>query len=392
MRTIGIVTVGRSDYGIYLPVLRLLRETPGIALWIFASGAHLESRFGYTVRDIEADGFEIRERVPVDLKNDSAAEIALSMGLGVSGFATALARSRPDILVVLGDRFDMFPAAIAALPMRIPLAHIHGGETTEGAMDESVRHAITKLSHLHFPSTEIYARRLVQLGEEPWRITVSGAPALDNVTAMPRMSRGELAAKTGIPLVAPPLLVTYHPATLQKESPAEQVVALLAGLESWCGPIVFTGVNADAGHRAIREAVEKFVARRTDARLVENLGTTAYFSLMALAAAMIGNSSSGLIEAPSFELPVVNIGPRQQGRVRAANVIDTGCGASEIEAAIRRAVLPEFRRSLAGIVNPYGDGHAAPRIVARLKVVELDDRLIVKRFQDVRAEADGTPS
>lgn len=386
-RKIGVVTVGRSDYGVSLPVLRRLRESPGVALWLFVSGTHLEERFGFTIRDIEADGFEIRERVPVDLKSDSASAIAASMGRGVSGFAAALTRSRPDMLVVLGDRFDMFPAAIAALPLRIPVAHIHGGETTEGAMDESIRHAITKLSHLHFPSTEIYARRLEQLGEEPWRITVSGAPALDHVTAMKRMSRDELATKIGMPLNTPPLLVTYHPGTLQKESAAEQIAELIAALESWRGPVVFTGVNADTGNSAIREAVEKFVSHRADARLVENLGTVAYFSLMAVAAAMVGNSSSGIIEAPSFELPVVNIGPRQQGRVRAANVIDVACARGKIAAAIARATSKEFRSELRGLKNPYGDGNASARIVEKLCGTEIDDQLLMKKFYNIPVAA-----
>lgn len=384
MRTIGVVTTARSDYGIYLPILARLRATSEAALWLFAGGMHLEERFGLTVRDIEADGFEVRERIPFELKSDLPEEIAAAMGRGVCGFAAAFARSRPDLLVVLGDRFDMFPAAVAALPLRIPVAHIHGGETTEGAMDESIRHAITKLSQLHFPSTETYAQRLRQLGEEPWRITVSGAPALDNVRAVPRLSREELAAKIGMLLDSAPLLVTYHPATLQAETPAQQIAETLAGIEAWRGPIVFTGVNADPGNWAVREGVEHFVARRTDAKLVENLGMAAYFSLMSIAAAMVGNSSSGIIEAPSFELPVVNIGPRQNGRIRASNVIDVPCARDEIAAAVKRAASSEFRAGLRGLQSPYGDGHASERIVSRLISEPLGEKLLVKRFHDIK--------
>ena len=234
-RNIGVVTVGRSDYGIYRPVLRELSKTPGIVISIFASGTHLEARYGHTVSEIESDGFEVRKRVPIDLADDSGGAVALAMARGVAGFADALSDVRPDVLLVLGDRFDMFPAAVAALPLRIPVAHIHGGETTEGAIDESIRHAITKLSHVHFPSTEAYGRRLEQLGEEPWRITVSGAPSLDNVKTIRRLSMAELGAKIGIDLATPPLLVTYHPATLDSMPSVAQVDELLGGLRTGDG-------------------------------------------------------------------------------------------------------------------------------------------------------------
>ncbi|MCE9613246.1 MAG: UDP-N-acetylglucosamine 2-epimerase [Lentisphaerae bacterium] len=379
MRTIGVVTVARSDYGIYVPVLKHLQQTPALATWLFVTGAHLEARFGLTVREIEADGYPIRERIPLHLDGDAPAAIATAMGRGVAGFAEALARSRPDVLLVLGDRFDMLPAAVAALPLRIPVAHLHGGEVTEGAMDESIRHAITKLSHLHFPSTSAYAQNLRQLGEEPWRITLSGAPSLDNVVGLPRLTPGVLADRIGMP-VESPLLVTYHPATLQRESSAQQIAEVIRGLEAWPGQIVFTGVNMDPGNRAIHAAMAGFAARRPNTRYVENLGSAAYFSLMAVASAMVGNSSSGIIEAASFRLPVVDIGPRQQGRQHGANVLHAPCAAAEIAAAIRQAASPAFRASLGDLVNPYGDGHAAERIVERLRTVALDDTLLVKRF------------
>ena len=381
-RTIGVVTVSRADYGILLPVLKLLAATRDVTLWIFATGTHLEERFGDTVRDIERDGFTVRERIPIGLDGDTDCDVAAAMGRGVAGFAAALSRSRPDVLLVAGDRFDTFPAAIATLPLRIPVAHIHGGEVSHGAIDDSIRHAITKLSHLHFPSTAQYARRIEQLGEEPWRITVSGAPSLDNVLAIPRLDRAALEAKVGMPLTPAPLLVTFHAATLDAQTPEQQIAALLDGLSAWAGPLVFTGVNSDPGSRAIRAAIDAFGSARENVRVVESLGTAAYFSMLTVAAAMVGNSSSGLIEAPSFELPVVNVGPRQDGRLRAKNVIDSACEKSDIAAAISRATSPAFRDALRGLVNPYGYGHAAERIVARLIHEPLDERLLVKRFHD----------
>lgn len=382
MRTIGVVTVGRSDYGIYLPLLRLIAADPELKLWVYASGTHLAIEFGMTVREIERDGFEIRERVDMELTSDTPEGIAHSMGVGVAGFAKAYARSRPDLLVVLGDRFDMFAAVVAAVPFRIPVAHLHGGELTRGAIDDALRHAITKMSHLHFTSTEAYARRVMQLGEESWRVTVSGAPSLDNLRNMELLSRLELEKLIGLPLDPAPVLVTLHPVTLEYEKAAWHAGELLAALEDVARPVVFTGTNADTGGRAIRQAIDVFVKRHAGSRFVENLGTRAYFSMMKHSAAMVGNSSSGVIEAASLELPVVNIGSRQEGRVRGANIIDVGHGRAEVAAGLARALDPVFRASLCGQRNPCGDGHAAERIVAVSKSVSLDKRLIMKRFQD----------
>jgi UDP-N-acetylglucosamine 2-epimerase (non-hydrolysing)/GDP/UDP-N,N'-diacetylbacillosamine 2-epimerase (hydrolysing) len=380
---IGVVTVARSDYGIYVPLLRALQAADGLELALFVGGMHLSPDFGLTVRGIEADGFPIAARVEMALTADAPAEIARSMGLGVTGFAGAFARSRPDILVVLGDRFEMHAAALAALPFKLPVAHIHGGELTYGAMDDALRHSMTKLSHLHFTATEAYARRVIQLGEEPWRVTVSGAPGLDNLRTVALLSRAEIEARYKLRLDEPFLIVTYHPVTLAYERTAWQTAELLAALDETKLPAVFTLPNADTAGRIITEMLRGFVAAQPRCWLVDSLGTQGYFSLMALAAAMVGNSSSGLLEAPSFRLPVVNIGDRQAGRVRAANVLDVGYSRAEILAGIRRAVEPGFRAGLAGLVNPYGDGHAAGRIVERLKSVALDDRLLVKRFFDL---------
>ena len=382
MRTIGVVTVGRSDYGIYLPILRRIQADPELRLHLIVSGAHLAPGFGLTVNMIQADGFEIGERVEMLLTSDSPEGIAKSIGIGVIGFAQAFARFRPDILLVLGDRFEMHAAALAALPFNIPVAHIHGGEVTQGAMDDALRHSLTKLSHLHFVSTPEYARRVAQLGEEAWRITISGAPSLDNLRVLVLPTREQLEAQINFRLHPAPLLVTFHPVTLELDQTEWQITELMAALNKLDLPVVFTMPNADTRNGIVRQHIAEYVRAHTSAWSVENFGTQNYFGVMQFAAAMIGNSSSGIIEAPSFKLPVVNIGTRQTGRVRANNVIDVGYERSEIVAGVQRAITPEFREGLSERVNPYGDGRAAEHIVDGLKAVALDDHLIRKVFRD----------
>lgn len=382
MRTIGVVTVARSDYGIYLPVLRRIQADPDLHLHLIVAGMHLSPDFGLTVREIERDGFPIGDRVEMLLSSDTPEGIAKSMGLGTIGFAQSYARHRPDVLVVLGDRFEMHAAAVAALPFKIPVAHIHGGELTQGAMDDALRHSITKMSHLHFVATEDYARRVIQMGEEPWRVVVSGSPSLDILLSTRLLGRKELERRYKLDLAQPFLLVTYHPVTLEVEQLETQMSELLAALDEVGVATVFTYPNADTRSRLVIQMVREYAASRPQAQIVINLGTPGYISAMQIAAAMVGNSSSGIIEAASFKLPVVNIGTRQEGRTRAKNVIDVGYSRAEIVAGIRKALSPEFRASLADLKNPYGDGHAAERIVQRLKEVELDDRLLLKRFHE----------
>ena len=386
MRTIGIVTVARSDYGIYRSLLDALSTAPDLRLRIFAAGMHLSPEFGATASQIEADGFQIDERIEMLLSSDSPEGIAKSTGLGVIGFSQAFARTRPDVLVVLGDRFEMFSAALAALPFKIPVAHIHGGETTFGAIDEALRHAMTKLSHLHFVSTEDYAARVVQLGEEPWRVTVCGAPALDALDAMTLLTREELESHFHLRLDQPPLLVTFHPVTLEYEQAIAQTGELLAALEATALPLVFTAPNADTCGRAVATLIHDYIRLHPNAQFVENFGQRGYFSMMREAAAMVGNSSSGIIEAASFHLPVVNVGNRQAGRMRGRNVIDVPCSRSEIAAAIQEATSASFREAARRTPNPYraASGDAASLIVEKLRSVPLDDRLMIKRFHDLK--------
>jgi UDP-hydrolysing UDP-N-acetyl-D-glucosamine 2-epimerase len=381
-RTIGVVTVARSDYGHLIPLLEALRDTPGITLQLYVAGAHLSPRFGHTVDVIVADGWPITERVEMSPDSDTAEDVAAAAGIGLAGFARGFARGRPDLIMLLGDRLEMLAAAVAALPLTIPVAHLHGGEVTEGAIDEQARHAITKLAHLHFPAAEPYAGRILQMGEESWRVHCCGAPGLDRLARLASVTREELARRVGLPLLRPTLLVTFHPVTLEPEETGRQVGELAAALEAVNGTVIITYPGADVGHREVISRLEALAASRPETRMAIGLGEDGYCSLLREADVMIGNSSSGLIEAPSFGLPVVNVGSRQRGRLRAANVIDVEPARNEIVAGVRRALDPAFRASLAGLVNPYGDGHAAPRIAKVLAGVELGPRLLRKQFVD----------
>jgi len=382
-RRIGVVTVSRSDYGHLRPVLEGIRRAPDFDLVLFVAGMHLDAGFGSTWREIEADGFAIAERIAMLEPGDSPEAVAASTGRGVEGFAHAFARQRPDLLVVLGERFEMLAAAVAALPFALPVAHIHGGEVSEGAMDNQIRHAITKLAHLHFASAEVHARRIAQMGEEPWRIHAVGGPGLDRVATLEPLSREALGRELDVPADGPWLLVTFHPVTLEYRDTTSHVDELLAALEKTDGTLVITYPNADTSGRFIIERLEEFAARHPGrCRLSRNLGDRLYLSLLRHADVMVGNSSSGLIEAPSFSLPVVNIGARQRGRLRGANVIDVEPERGEILRGIEAAQAPAFRARARAAANPYGDGHAAPRIVEVLRAVPLDARLVQKRFVD----------
>jgi UDP-N-acetylglucosamine 2-epimerase (non-hydrolysing)/GDP/UDP-N,N'-diacetylbacillosamine 2-epimerase (hydrolysing) len=382
-RKIAVVTVARSDFGIYEPILRALRDEPSVETQLIVTGTHLSPEFGLTRKSIEAAGHPIAATVEMLLSSDTTEGAAKSIGLGVLGLAQEYARLRPDLLLVLGDRTEMLSAVVAALPQTIPIAHLHGGDVTEGAIDDAIRHAITKMSHLHFVATDVARRRVEQMGEEPWRVTVSGAPGLDNLRAVPLLSREEVEARLDMSLERPTLLVTFHPVTLEGNEAGAHIRELLAAVEASGLPSLFTYPSADAEGRVIIEAIEAFVARRTDARVVQSLGTSMYFSMMKHSAAMIGNSSSGIIEAASLELPVLNVGNRQRGRLHGPNVVDVPCTRDAIADGIRRVVAPSFRAGLRGMVNPYGDGRATGRIVDVLRSTPLDQRLMWKRFCDL---------
>lgn len=386
MRTIGVVTVARSDYGIYLPLLRAISSDPELELHLFVSGMHLSPEFGLTVAEIEADGFTDMDRIEMLLSSDSPEGIAKSMGLGVIGLAQAYARKVVDILLLLGDRFEMMAAAVAATPFNLPMGHLHGGELTEGAIDEVMRHAISKLSHLHFVSTAAYGQRLVQMGEEPWRVHVAGATSLDNLNQIQLLDIATLEDDLGIGLHPAPILATFHPVTRDMNRAKYQIGELLAALQETERPLIITYPNADTDGRSIIQAIDQFAKSKECVKVVKNLGTQRYFSLMRHAAAMVGNSSSGIIEAASFELPVVNIGNRQGGRIQGANVINSPHDRHSIRRAIQCATSDNFIAALRGMSNPYGDGGAAARIVNVLKSQALGPTLCTKRFHDLPAK------
>lgn len=389
MRTISVVTTSRADYGVYRPLLKRLAQHPQARLRLLVSGMHLAPEFGLTVRAIEAEGLEIAERLEMLLSSDTAQGVAKSLGLGVQAFAQSFARERPDLLVVLGDRFEMYAAALAALPFAIPVAHLFGGELTLGAIDDALRHSMSKLSHLHFVATEEFGRRVVQLGEEPWRVTVCGALSLENLDNLRLLSPQELSSQLGISMETPPLLVTYHPVTLEYQQAAWQMAELLAALEELGHPVIFTLPNADTSGRQLAAQVRAFVSEHDWSHMVEDLGTLRYFSLMSMATAMVGNSSSGLVEAPSFRLPVVNVGNRQAGRTRGANVIDVGYDRREISAGLALALDPAFRQSLSQSANPYYRPRPSAIIAESLATSELNQRLLSKRFWDLPADTPG---
>ncbi|XZE55165.1 UDP-N-acetylglucosamine 2-epimerase [Planctomycetaceae bacterium SH139] len=381
MTSITAVTTSRADYGIYLPILKRISRDSDLELDLMVTGSHLAPAFGYTVQLIEEDGFSIRDRIECLMSNDSPVAIAKAMALTILGFSQAFARKQPELLLVLGDRYEMFAAASAAVPFRIPIVHVHGGETTEGAFDEAFRHSLTKMSHLHFAATEAYRDRILQMGEAPSRVFVSGAPSLDNLRDLKFWSQAKLQQHLGLNWSEPPLVVTFHPVTLEFEQTADHVNQLLSALREFAPlPIVFTYPNADTNGQVVIRAIKDFVASYPQAVAGANLGTDGYFSLMREARAMVGNSSSGIIEAASFQLPVVNIGRRQQGRVQGENIINCEAQQRAISAAIERAISSDFRKQLQNLKNPYGSGDAADMIVRELKQLEISEQLFRKHF------------
>lgn len=378
---IGVVTVARSDFGIYESLLMQLKKDPAFELHIFATGAHFSPQFGTTVSEITNKGFEYIPGLEMLLDANSPQSIGKSVGLGIISLSQAFAINRPDLLLVLGDRIEMVCGPVVALSFNIPVAHIGGGAVTEGAIDEFVRHAITKMSHIHFVICELYAKRIRQMGEEPWRVCNVGSPALDRIVNFKTMPIGELSEKVGLDLTCDTLLVTFHPVTLELEDLKWQVDNLMESLSQGSWQVVVTYPNADVGNEYIIQSINQFANKNKDrVRILQHAGTEIYLSLMASVKAMVGNTSSGVAEAPSFKLPVVNIGTRQDGKVHAENVIDVGYSETEITEGINKALSAEFRESLQDMKSPYGDGHASEKIIDILKGLTLGPELLKKKF------------
>ncbi len=375
-----VVTGSRAEYGLLQWVMHDLHADPGFELRVVVAGGHVSPAFGMTWREIERDGFEVSAKVEMLLAADTPVATAKSMALGTIGFAEAFDRLSPDLVMILGDRFEMLAAAQAALVARIPIAHIAGGDTTEGAFDEAIRHSITKMAHLHFVTTDAAARRVRQLGEDPANVHLVGSPGLDHLRRTPLLDRAAFEASVGFRLRPRNLLVTFHPVTLDDrpaDEPFAELLAALDGLGDGVG-LIITRPNADTFGANLNRMIDAFAAGRGNAVVHTSLGQQRYLSALSHVDAMVGNSSSGLYEAPSFRIPTVNIGDRQKGRVRAASVIDCAAERTAIAEAIARA----FAMDCSGVVSPYGDGDAARRIVAVLKAVGDPRRLVRKAFHD----------
>ena len=377
-KNIGVVSVGRSDAGIYQSVLSHIQNSDLLDLQLYVTGGHLAPEFGNTWQDFEKTGIPIYRKIVSTLASDSPEAISKSLALTTLGFAESFADSAPDCLVILGDRFEMMGAALAAMPFVLPIAHIHGGETTEGAIDEAIRHSLSKLSHIHFATTEKHANRIIQLGEEPWRVHVVGAPALDTILNN-ELSCNDVSFDTDKPFI----LCTYHPVTLNFKDTALDFQKVLNALHLARLPVIFTYPNSDTNGRVIIKMIEEFLITHKTSMAFDHLGIERYSMLMRKASVVVGNSSSGIIEAGSFPTPVVNIGDRQKGRVCGENVISTACVESNIVLSIKKALTSDFKIEIKDMENPYGVGNAAPKIVEILENLVIDQRLTMKTFYDL---------
>lgn len=383
-RKICVFTGTRAEYGLLNPLMREIKKDERLALQIIVSGMHLSREFGLTYREIEKDGFLINDKVKIPLDSDSPAGISRAMGMGIIGMSRAYERLKPDIVVVLGDRFEALSAAASAMLARIPLAHIHGGEATYGLIDEAIRHSITKMSHLHFTSTPEYRRRVIQLGEDPRRVFCTGALGIDNIRAIKLMSKSKFEKWASIKFSKRNLLITFHPVTLENNTSKEQFRDLLAALDELKDTsLFFTKANADTSGRVINSMIDDYASRnRHKARAFTSMGQLRYLSAMRYVDAVVGNSSSGIIEVPSFRIGTINIGDRQAGRIKASSVIDCLPEKNSIRRAFKKLYSLRFKRILRSVVNPHGDGNAAKRIAKILKNTDLDN-ILKKRFYDI---------
>ena len=379
-RKIAVVTTSRADYShLYWPLYDLARH-PDVDLKLIVMGPHLSPEFGHTVLEIERDGLEIAARIECLLSSDTDIGMAKTIGLATLRLADCLGQMRPDLILLIADRYEMLAPASVALALRIPIAHIEGGEISEGAIDDAVRHALTKMSHVHFTSTFAARDRVIALGEEEWRVHRAGAPSIDHLRLDTLLTREQLEAQLHVGLTQPSAVVAYHPVTIVRDT-TQEADALFAALQEVPGQILFCYPNSDAGSRELIQRTELFLAQRPDARVFVNLAALTYWSLLRQVDVMIGNSSSGIMETPSFALPTVNIGIRQQGRERAPNILDAAPEKADILAKVEVARSEPFRRSLDGMQNPYGDGHASETIVKVLTSVPLGEKLLIKKMR-----------
>lgn len=386
-KKICVVTGSRADYGHLYWIIKNIQNDPNLELQLVVTGMHLSPEFGMTINDIKGDDIPVSEKIEMLLSSDTEEAIVTSMGIGMIGFANAYEKLKSDLIVVLGDRFEILSAVAASVPFRIPVAHIHGGEITQGAIDDQFRHAITKMSHIHFPATKEYAERIIQMGESPEQVFCFGTPGLDNISRLKLMDKNTLANELKINAGMNWGILTYHPVTLEKSQAKCHIKKILGVIKNFPNIYwVFTAPNADTESRDIIEAIKNFLGANTmKGKLFTSLGQLRYLSLLKNSVVMVGNSSSGIIEAPSFGLPVVNIGARQEGRIKAQNIIDVPeVNEKEISKAINRAISEDFRISFKGLKNPYGDGNASEKIVNILKTQSLSNKIKKKFYTSPR--------
>lgn len=385
MKKVCIITGTRAEYGLLKPLIKKINDDDRFELQLIVTGMHLSPEFGLTYKDIENDGFYINDKIEILLSSDTSVSISKSMGLAMISFAESFNRLKPDLIVVLGDRYEIFAAVSAATVSRIPVAHLHGGETTEGAFDEFFRHSITKMSYLHFTSTEEYRKRVIQLGEDPTRVFNVGAIGVENIKTLPLLTKEDLEKQIDFKINEKTILVTFHPVTLEKQTSGQQFSELLKALDELNDlRIIFTKANSDTDGRIINQMIDDYVNKhkeRTTAYV--SLGQLRYLSAMKYAAAVVGNSSSGILEAPSIPVATVNIGDRQKGRIKAESVIDCVPKKVEIVNAIQRALSKEFQEVVNSVISPYGDGNVSEKILERIKSF-LDTSIDLKKtFYDL---------
>jgi GDP/UDP-N,N'-diacetylbacillosamine 2-epimerase (hydrolysing) len=382
-RKVCVVTGSRAEYGLLRWVIDGIHKTQALDLQLIATGMHLSPEFGLTYREIEKDGYRIDRKVEMFLNSDTPVGVAKSMGSGLIGFGEVLQELKPDLMLVLGDRFEIFSAVAAAMIAQIPVAHLHGGESTEGAFDEAIRHSITKMSHLHFVAAEEYRKRVVQLGENPERVFLVGGLGIDNIQKLPLLDRSELEDALEFKLGPKNLLVTFHPVTLENDTTAKQMAELLAALEMLEDTrLIFTMPNADTYGRVLFDMIKQFVTKHPNARAYTSLGQLRYLSCIKHSDGVVGNSSSGLIEVPSFSKGTINIGDRQRGRLKAESVIDCSPERKSIAVALKKLDSKEFQVKLKTVKNPYGEGGASQRVVDTLMRVSLEN-ILKKHFYDL---------
>ena len=382
-RKICVVTGSRADYGLLRWVMQGIKDDPELNLQIIVTGMHLSPTFGLTYKVIEEDGFRIDAKVEILGSSDFPATITESMGLALAGTGKVFSELKPDLVVVLGDRFEIFAATAAALVAKIPVAHLHGGETTKGAFDEAFRHSITKMSHLHFVATSEYRCRVIQLGEDPKNVYLVGGVGIDSIKNLPLLSRKDLETQLGIEFGTKSLLITFHPVTLDAESPDQQMRELLAALSHLHDTtLIFTMPNADTGGRMLIKMIEEFVGQNKNAKMFTSLGQLNYLSCISHVDGVVGNSSSGLTEVPTFKKGTINVGDRQLGRIQASSVINCEPKEEEIKRGIETLYSLDFKSNLATTINPYGEGGTSARIVKALKEASLEG-IVKKNFYDL---------